>query len=42
MVEEEDGVLTPAGNYLLLSQFINMHMEVYVIKNEVTYEQGIF
>lgn len=42
VAEEKDGVLTPAHDYLALSQFINRHMKVSVIKNEVLYEQGFF
>lgn len=42
VVEEEDSVLTPASKHLVISQFINKHMEVYVINSGVIHKHGIF
>lgn len=42
MVEEEDSALTPASKYLVISQFININMEVNVINNGVIHKHGIF
>lgn len=42
VVEEEDSVLIPANKYLVIRQFINIHMEVYVINNGAIYNNGIF